>query len=97
MLAQGLLYDSSLMGHDHALYRCRTADRADVDGVVWGRETRLVEVPVSWTLDDFPHLEFLKAGGGVMPGLRDPVEMFRRTGDATWRGCCGSSTRGCSP
>ena len=85
MLAQGLLYDSSLMGHDHALYRCRTADRADVDGVVWGRETRLVEVPVSWTLDDFPHLEFLKSGGSVMPGLRDPVEMFRSWGrDLAW-------------
>ena len=85
MLAQGLLYDSSLMGHDHALYRCRTADRADVDGVVWGRETPLVEVPVSWTLDDFPHLEFLKSGGSVMPGLRDPVEMFRSWGrDLAW-------------
>jgi peptidoglycan/xylan/chitin deacetylase (PgdA/CDA1 family) len=80
MAAQGLRYDSSLMGHDHALYRCRTADAVDVEGVTWGQETQLVEVPVSWTLDDFPYLEFLRSGGGVMPGLKDPVEMFR-----SWR------------
>ena len=85
MVDQGLLYDSSLMGHDHALYRCRTADAAGVDGVAWGRETELVEIPVSWTLDDFPHLEFLRSGGGVLPGLKDPVEMFRSWGrDLTW-------------
>jgi len=85
MVAQGLRYDSSLMGHDHALYRCRTADSVDVDGVRWGRETELVEVPVSWTLDDFPYLEFLSSGGGVMPGLKDPVEMFRNWGrDLQW-------------
>ena len=85
MVAQGLRYDSSLMGHDHALYRCRTADAADVDGVEWGQGTQLVEVPVSWTLDDFPHLEFLRSGGGVLPGLKDPVEMFRSWGrDLTW-------------
>lgn len=77
MVAQGLRYDSSLMGHDHALYRCRTPDAVDVDGVTWGQETELVEVPVSWTLDDFPYLEFLKSGGGLMPGLKDPVGMFR--------------------
>ena len=77
MAAQGLRYDSSLMGHDHALYRCRTADAVDVDGTTWGRETQLVEVPVSWTLDDFPYLEFLRSGDAVMPGLKDPVEMFR--------------------
>lgn len=77
MVAQGLRYDSSLMGHDHALYRCRTADAVNVDGVTWGRETELVEVPVSWTLDDFPHLEFLRSAGAVIPGLKDPVEMFR--------------------
>jgi peptidoglycan/xylan/chitin deacetylase (PgdA/CDA1 family) len=76
MVAQGLRYDSSLMGHDHALYRCRTGDAVDADGVEWGRETDLVEVPVSWTLDDFPHLEFLRSGGAVMPGLKNPAEMF---------------------
>lgn len=85
MATQGLRYDSSLMGHDHALYRCRTADSVDVDGVEWGRGTELVEVPVSWTLDDFPYLEFLRSGGGVMPGLKDPVEMFRSWGrDLHW-------------
>ncbi len=76
MLGQGLRYDSSLMGHDHAPYRCRTPDQVDADGTRWGRATDLVEIPVSWTLDDFPHLEFLRSGGAVLPGLRDPRQMF---------------------
>ncbi|MFF1834663.1 polysaccharide deacetylase [Streptomyces sp. NPDC058231] len=72
----GLLYDSSLMGHDHAPYLCRTPDAVDEDGVRWGDPTELVEIPVAWSLDDFPHLEFLRTPSGLMPGLRDPAEMF---------------------
>ena len=79
MVAQGLRYDSSLMGHDHAPYLCRTPDLVDEDGVTWGAETTLVEVPVSWTLDDYPYLEFLRSGGAVLPGLRDPAAMFGKS------------------
>lgn len=81
----GLDYDSSLMAHDHAPYFCRTGDVVDDDGVRWGEPTRLVEVPVSWTLDDFPYLEFLRAPSAVFPGLRDPGEMFASwTLDLAW-------------
>lgn len=81
MVAEGLTYDSSLMGHDHAPYHCRDGDRADVDGMHWGSPTPLVEIPVSWTLDDYPFLEFLRTGSAVLPGLGEPREMFARWED----------------
>lgn len=76
----GLLYDSSLMGHDYAPYPCRTPDAVDETGVRWGEPAGLVEIPVAWSLDDFPHLEFLRTPSGIMPGLRDPAGMF-----ANWK------------
>lgn len=78
MVAQGLLYDSSMMGDDHTPYFCRDGDVLGPDVARWGTETPLVQIPVSWTLDDFPHLEFLRSGGAVMPGLQDPRSMFAR-------------------
>jgi len=44
----GFLYDSSMMGDDFHFYRVREKDK----------ETNLVEVPVSWELDDAPHFLF---------------------------------------
>ena len=34
-----------------------------------GRATPLVEVPVSWTLDDYPHFEFVRTSTSVLQGL----------------------------
>ncbi|QBI54433.1 polysaccharide deacetylase family protein [Streptomonospora litoralis] len=73
---RGLRYDSSMMGHDYAPYHCRVGDRVDAEGVVWGDPTPLVEVPVSWTLDDLPHLEFLTSPARTLPGLGDAERMF---------------------
>jgi peptidoglycan/xylan/chitin deacetylase (PgdA/CDA1 family) len=85
LVEQGLRYDSSLMGDDHTPYRCRTGDRLGPDVMEWGQESDLVELPVSWSLDDFPHLEFLRSSGGVLPGAVDPREMFARwEGDLRW-------------
>jgi peptidoglycan/xylan/chitin deacetylase (PgdA/CDA1 family) len=36
---------------------------------VFGKPTRLIEMPVSWTLDDYPHFEFLRTKTYVLPGL----------------------------
>jgi hypothetical protein len=36
---------------------------------VFGQPTRLLELPISWTLDDHPHFEFLRTGNTVSPGL----------------------------
>jgi peptidoglycan/xylan/chitin deacetylase (PgdA/CDA1 family) len=56
--AAGFGYDSSLMADDYRLYRVRLGDRHSVtEGSRFGRESGLVEVPISWALDDWPHFE----------------------------------------
>jgi peptidoglycan/xylan/chitin deacetylase (PgdA/CDA1 family) len=56
--AAGFRYDSSLMADDYRLYRVRAGDRHSVaDGTRWGRAGALVEVPVYWAMDDWPHFE----------------------------------------
>jgi peptidoglycan/xylan/chitin deacetylase (PgdA/CDA1 family) len=80
LLEHGFRYDSSLMGHDHAPYLARTGDRVDPDrGVEFGPETALIELPISWTLDDYPHFEFGRRQG-LLPAegvLRNWVDDFR--------------------
>ena len=64
----GFRYDSSLMADDYALYRVRFGDRHTVaDGTVWGRESDLAEVPVYWTLDDWPQFEPGPGRDGMSP------------------------------
>jgi peptidoglycan-N-acetylglucosamine deacetylase len=71
LLAHGFLYDSSMMGHDAEPYRARTGDVIVPDGPArLGIATPLVEMPVSWSLDDYPHFEYFRAGDFVLPGLR---------------------------
>ncbi len=54
----GFAYDSSLMADDYRLHRVRHGDRHDLaSGTHWGTEGDLVEVPVYWALDDWPHFE----------------------------------------
>ena len=54
----GFVYDSSLMADDYRLYRVRFGDRHSViEGSQLGAESDLIEVPVSWALDDWPHFE----------------------------------------
>ncbi len=70
LLAHGFLYDSSMMGDDYTPYRVRHGDVVEIEKpMVFGRATRLVEMPISWTLDDFPHFEFLRMKTQLMPGL----------------------------
>lgn len=66
----GFRYESSLMAHDFRPYWCRVGDHHDPDGpYVFGELVDLVEMPVSWVLDDFPHFEFVRSGGTLFPGL----------------------------
>ena len=37
----------------------------------FGDETDLIEMPISWTLDDYPHFEFVVNKRGIMPGLQN--------------------------
>jgi peptidoglycan-N-acetylglucosamine deacetylase len=56
--AAGFAYDSSLMADDYRLYRVRRGDRHSLtEGTTWGEPGSLVEVPVYWAMDDWPHFE----------------------------------------
>jgi peptidoglycan/xylan/chitin deacetylase (PgdA/CDA1 family) len=58
VLDAGFEYDSSLMADDYRPYRVRLDDRHSVeDGSSFGTESALVEVPVYWAMDDWPHFE----------------------------------------
>jgi peptidoglycan-N-acetylglucosamine deacetylase len=71
LLAHGFVYDSSLMGADYWPYRARRGDRAELGKPFgFGEETALVELPISWSLDDFPHFEFMRTAAMVLPGLQ---------------------------
>ena len=70
LLKHGFVYDSSMMGHDHLPYFARRGDIVpDDEPIRFGDVTPLVEMPVSWSLDDFPHFEFLRMPTSVLPGL----------------------------
>lgn len=70
LVRHGLRYDSSMMGHDCEPYFARRGDKVLVDApLAFGETTDLVEVPISWSLDDHPHFEFFRTKAGVMPGL----------------------------
>ncbi|MGD9711160.1 MAG: polysaccharide deacetylase [Thermomicrobiales bacterium] len=70
LIEHGFRYESSLMANDFTPYWCRTGDVIQEDGpYVFGEPVDLVEMPVSWLLDDFPHFEFLRSGPHVFPGL----------------------------
>ena len=82
LLELGFRYESSLMGNDFAPYWCRVGDEAPDDGpYLFGREVDLVELPVSWILDDFPHFEYVGMGHLVRPGLSAPSKV-----EEIWRG-----------
>ncbi|MBI2781675.1 MAG: polysaccharide deacetylase [Chloroflexi bacterium] len=58
VLGAGFEYDSSLMADDYRPYRVRLGDQHSMtDGSTFGPESALLEVPISWALDDWPHFE----------------------------------------
>jgi peptidoglycan-N-acetylglucosamine deacetylase len=78
LLAEGFRYESSLMGDDFTPYWCRVGDTIQPDGpYLFGPEVDLVEMPVSWILDDFPHFEYLsqRSAGSSNPGLSAPSKV----------------------
>ncbi|MDP0497995.1 MAG: polysaccharide deacetylase, partial [Verrucomicrobiota bacterium JB024] len=53
------LYDSSCMANDYSPYYIRSGDKWSVDQPYeFGKPTDIVELPVSWSLDDFPEAEY---------------------------------------
>ncbi len=71
LVAHGFAYDSSLMGADYWPYRARRGDVAKLgEPYRFGEETAVIEMPISWSLDDYPHFEFLRTAQTVLPGLQ---------------------------
>jgi peptidoglycan/xylan/chitin deacetylase (PgdA/CDA1 family) len=71
LLQHGFAYDSSLMGDDYLPYRARTGDDIARDRPArFGPATPLIEMPISWSLDDYPHFEYVRAPTFSQPGLQ---------------------------
>jgi peptidoglycan/xylan/chitin deacetylase (PgdA/CDA1 family) len=94
LLERGILYDHSMMHRDFSCYRLRVGDswtavdysqpaKSWMKPLVRGRETRLIEIPVSWYLDDLPPMMFIKKSpnshGFMNP--RDIEELWREQFD----------------
>lgn len=78
LLAHGFVYDSSLMAHDHRPYRARvSSEGAPAEQDVLGRPTKLIEMPVSWSMDDYALPELSEVQGGLPHiGLKSPRELL---------------------
>jgi len=81
LLEYKFVYDSSLFGDDYNLYKVRMGDRQLEDGPFqFGEEVDLIEIPVSWSLDDFPHFEYAEwltpSAAAVYPGLRASSHVY---------------------
>jgi peptidoglycan/xylan/chitin deacetylase (PgdA/CDA1 family) len=73
VLDAGFAYDSSLMADDYRPYHVRLDDRHSIaDGSTFGTESALLEVPISWALDDWPHFE----PGPARDGLSAPSKVL---------------------
>jgi len=73
LLKHGFHYDSSLMGADYLPYRARRGDVAKLNEPYrFGEETALIEMPISWSLDDYPHFEFVRTSSSVLASMQPP-------------------------
>lgn len=79
LMEYGFLYDSSCMGHDFYPYYLRAGDQWSVDSAYcFGNSVDMIEIPVTWSLDDFPASEFVP---GFNEGLKAPSAV-----EEIWRG-----------
>ena len=98
LLKKGIKYDHSLMHNDFMPYQVRVGDtwtKIDYSKQTkdWmkplkrGKETKLIEIPANWYLDDLPPMMFIKKApnshGFVNP--RDIEEMWRDQFDWVYR------------
>lgn len=90
----GFDWGSSLVGRDFTPYRPRMVVELDQEnGNTFGPESRVLEFPVSWLLDDFPELESFKgnalmqANGVVLARWKDSFDFAHERcpgGVANW-------------
>ena len=77
LIKHGFLYDSSMMGHDYMPYQARRGDVVTLlEPMQFGPDTELVEMPISWSLDDAPHFEYNRSAAGINPGLQNARLVF---------------------
>ena len=79
----GFTYDSSLMADDVRFYLVRHGDRHRTEPKsVLGRPGKLVEVPISRTLDDWPYFEASQSGNAPMVAPSHVLEIW--TAELRW-------------
>ncbi len=77
LLSYGFKYDSSMMGNDYTPYWARKGDVVSKDGPVqFGEQTSLVEMPISWSLDDFTHFEYVRLPNSLQEGLKSAKDVL---------------------
>jgi peptidoglycan/xylan/chitin deacetylase (PgdA/CDA1 family) len=82
LIGHGFRYDSSMMGHDYLPYFARSGDQTPLlEPARFGTPTGLVEMPISWSLDDFPHFEYAVLPTGILPGLAPADGVLRNWTD----------------
>src|SRR5260221_502158 len=82
LVGHGFRYDSSMMGDDYQPYWARRGDVVALhEPLVLGAPTTLVEMPISWSLDDYPHFEFLRTPTYVLPGLMNARGVLQNWSD----------------
>ena len=82
LLKHGFVYDSSMMGHDYSPYQARQGDETSLlEPMRFGPDTQLVEMPISWSLDDHPHFEFMRTEQTILPGLMNAQAVFQNFAD----------------
>lgn len=74
----GFDWDSSLMGRDFEPYHPRPVTLRDHGGSIFGAPSRILEIPVSWLLDDFPAFEYVPR---VTVGLASTEIVYQRWKD----------------
>ena len=73
----GFRYDSSLAADDYHPYFARTGDVLHRDrAYAFGRPSEIVEIPVSWSWDDFPQFEFVSSPHFTATALANPSKVF---------------------
>ena len=65
------------MGDDYTPYRPPLYLEVDSEGrVLRGPLSKLIEIPVHWSLDDYPHFEFVRYQNLVIQGLRSVSDVL---------------------
>lgn len=86
----GLEWDSSLQGRDFTPYHPRMVAEIDLErGNTFGPPAKVLEIPVSWSLDDFPELEMLN-GNGLQQSNETVLQRWKDAFDFALERCPGA-------